>query len=149
MTSPPEDETEFLNVDLEVFSRSSLAPFVKGLGRSVHVLHEGRWGRKYAACLELWVSGSGQKADVIIRRMVHLLSKMPRAAQRLWNGAQVKQFNLGIQAALKPRSFELSLQPDTLRAVARLGARLVVTVYAAEVPAAEPGTVEGASGPPN
>jgi hypothetical protein len=135
--SPEEDETEFLNVDLEVFSRERLKGLVEGLGRSVHVLHEGAYGRKYAACVELWGSGCGQPADTLIRRILRLLNKMPRSAKRLWNGAQVRQFNIGIQAAFKPRSFELAVQPDTLKAVARLGARVVVTVYAAESPTAE------------
>ena len=139
MTPPQRDDaTEFLNVDLEVFSRESLAPFARGLGRPVHVLHEGRWGRRYAACLELWSGGSGQTADAIIRRMVRLLNKMPRSAKLLWNRARVKQFNIGIQAAIKPRSFELKVRPDTLKGVARLGAQLAVTVYSADQPQAAP-----------
>jgi hypothetical protein len=127
-----EDETEYLNVDLEVFSRESLAPFVKGLGRSVHVLHEGRWGRKHAACLELWSGGCGEEAELTVRRMLRLLSRMPRSARILWNRAHVRQFNIGVQAAAKSRTFELHLTPDTLRAMSRLGGRLVVTVYAPE-----------------
>jgi hypothetical protein len=87
---PDEYETEYLNVDLEVFSRESLATFVKGLGQSAHVLHEGRWGRRYAACLELWSSGCGERAEVTIRRMLRLLIKMPRPAKILWNRAQVR-----------------------------------------------------------
>jgi hypothetical protein len=125
-------ETEFLNVDLEVFSRESLAAFAKALGPSVHVLHEGRWGRRYAACVELWSSGYGQTADSIISRMARRLSKMPRSGKVLWNRAQVKQFNIGIEAAATSRTFELHIKPETVRAVARLGARLVVTVYAPE-----------------
>ena len=124
-------ETEFLNVDLEVFSRERLAPLVEALGPSVHVLHEGRWGRRYAACLE--VSGSYRlSADAIIRRMVRLLTKMPRSARVLWNRAQTRQFNVGIEAAARSRTFELPLGPETLRAAARVGAQLVVTVYAPE-----------------
>jgi hypothetical protein len=135
VTRPPDDdETDFRNVDLEVFSRERLGEFVKGLGRSVHALHEGRWGRRYLACLELHASGYGQKPDALIRRMVRLIDKAPRPAKLLWRRAQVRQFDIGIQAALKPRSFALRLQPATLQAIARLGARVVITVYAAEVP---------------
>lgn len=129
------NHTEFLNVDLEVFSGESLAPLVKGLGRSFFLLHEGRWGRKYAAILELQGSHYGKKkADLIIRRMVVLLKKMPRSVRHLWKGAQVRQFNIGIQAALKPHAFELQVGQDTLQSVARLGASIVITVYAAETP---------------
>ena len=145
---PNEDETEYLNVDLEVFSRESLAPFVKGLGRSVHVLHEGRWGRKHAACLELWSAGCGEEAEVTVRRMLRLLGRMPRSAKILWNRAQARQFNIGVQAAAKSRTFELHLKPDTLQAMARLGGRLVVTVYAPErLPAQEHQSKRRASRP--
>lgn len=62
----------------------------------------------------------------------------------------MKQFNIGIQAAFKPRSFELQIGPDTLEGVARLGARVVVTVYAAQAPTADHTTsAEEASEPPN
>jgi hypothetical protein len=134
VTPQPDDEsTEFLNVDLEVFSRERLALFVSGLGRSVHVLHEGRWGRRrHAACLELWRSGCGQTPDQIIRGMVRLLKKMPRSAKHLWDAAQTRRFNIGIQAASKPRSFELLLRPATVAAVADVGAQLLITVYAPE-----------------
>ena len=132
MTPQPDDEsTEFLNVDLEVFSRERLEVFVSGLGRAVHVLHEGRWGRRrYAACL-----GCGevirQTPDQIIKGWFGL-KKMPRAAKHLWAGAQTRRFNVGIQAAFKPRSFELPLRPATITAVADVGAQLLITVYAPE-----------------
>ena len=129
-----DDSTEFLNVDLEVFSRERLTVFVSGLGRSVHVLHEGRWGRRrYAACLELWTSGYGQTPDHIVQGMVRLLKKMPRPAKVLWNRAQTRRFNIGIQAAFKPRSFELPLRPATVKAVTDVGAQLLITVYAQEL----------------
>ena len=125
--------TEFLNVDLDVFSRESLAPFVKALERSFFVLHEGRWGRKYGAILELHASGYGKRtADSIIRRMSALLNKMPDSARELWNRAQIRQFNIGIQAARKPVAVEFQVGQDTLQAVSRLGASLVITVYAPE-----------------
>src|SRR5574341_2109022 len=131
-------QTEFLNVDLDVFSRERLTPFVNGLGKSFFVLHEGRWGRKYAAILELAAGGSSQRnnPDRLIRRMVTLLNKMPRTARSLWDRAQVKQFNIGIQAALKPHAFDIQIGQETLQEVAGLGARLIVTVYAAEAPKA-------------
>ncbi len=133
MTRAKDDETtEFLNVDLEVFSRESLAGFGTSLGRSVHVLHEGRWGRRYASCMELWASGYGQSTDSIMRRMTRLLDKMSPKAKRLWSRAQVRQLNVGIQAAHKPRGFELVVSAETLRSMAKLGAQIVVTVYGAE-----------------
>ena len=40
------------------------------------------------------------------------------------------EFNVGIEAATKSRMFELRLEPDTLRAVAGVAGRIVITVYA-------------------
>ncbi len=125
-----EDVTEFLNIDLEVFSRESLTPFVEGLGRTVHVLHDGRWGRKHAACVELWASGWKETPEAIIKAMVRLLDRLPRSAKALWNRADRRQFNIGVRAALRPRSFELALGPASLKAISRLNARVVFTVYA-------------------
>jgi hypothetical protein len=124
--------TEFLNVDLEVFSREDLAVFARALGRSVHPLHVGPWGSKHAACIELWVSGYGQSADSIIQRMVRLISRLPIPARRLWNHASVRRFNIGVQADSELSVFELPLAAGTIQAVARVGASVIVTVYAAE-----------------
>ena len=137
-TDGANQQTGFLNVDLDVFSRERLTPLVDGLGRSFFVLHEGRWGQKYAAILELASSGYSQKnnPDRLIRRMVTLLNKMPGSARHLWDRAQFKQFNIGIQAALKPHAFDIQIGHETLREVVGLGARLVVTVYAAKAPKA-------------
>jgi hypothetical protein len=54
----------------------------------------------------------------------------------VWNQAYRRDFNVGIQAGLKPHSYELSLKPETLKLVSSVNARVVVTIYAAEVPAA-------------
>jgi hypothetical protein len=149
-SSIDEEETHFMNVDLEVLSHESLAPLVQALGNRVFVLHEGRWGRRYGAFLELSGSGYQRNADLLIRRLIALLKKLPASARRLWRGARVKQFNLGIEAAHRPRSFELRLQDSTLESVARLGASVVVTVYAAELPqSAITSTVPRGKGPPN
>ena len=55
---------------------------------------------------------------------------LPSPARRLWRAAQAREFNVGIQAAEKSRMFELLLRPQTLEAVANLGGRIVITVYA-------------------
>ena len=44
-----EEGTTFLNVDLEVISRTPLDPLVEAFGRKVDVLHVGPWGQRYGA----------------------------------------------------------------------------------------------------
>jgi hypothetical protein len=124
--------TQFLNVDLDVFSKVPLDPIVDAFGKKVFVLHAGKWGRRYSAHFELTDSGRGQQGDQLIRRFVELVKRLPRRARRLWNEADRREFNIGIEAAVRSQIFELRLQPRTLEAVARVGGRIVVTVYAPE-----------------
>ncbi|HUR19379.1 MAG TPA: hypothetical protein VMZ90_01135 [Vicinamibacterales bacterium] len=121
--------TQFLNVDLDLRSRSSLEPLVKAFGRKILVLHCGREGREYGAHLELGLSYDNP--DLLLRRFVALVEALPRPARALWNRARVREFNIGIQSATKPQSFDLHLKDATVRAVARVNARIGMTVYGA------------------
>jgi hypothetical protein len=78
------------------------------------------------------------RADALIVDLVRLVKSLPRAARVVWNQAYRRDFNVGIQAGLKPHSYELSLKPETLKLVSSVNARVVVTIYAAEVPRREP-----------
>ena len=127
-----EEGTTFLNVDLEIISRTPLDPLVQTFGRKVDVLHVGPWGRRYGAHVEVAGSGYRANADRLIRRLVSLVNALPRSARRLWDTAESREFNVGIEAAAKSRTFELRLEPETLMAVAGVAGRIVVTVYAPE-----------------
>jgi hypothetical protein len=123
--------TRFLNVDLDIWSASPLDPIVRAFGRKVVVLHAGKEGRgRYGAHLELTRSGRSEDADRLIRGFVRLIKKLPPRARASWNRARRRDFNLGIQAASRPYSYELPVRPETLDGVASVNARLVVTVYA-------------------
>ena len=123
-------ETTFLNVDLDLWSRRSLEPLVRALGASVIELFVGHDGRRHAAHLE-WARSS-PRPDVIIRRFVEAIERLPRSARQLWNQSLRREFNIGIQAALQPHGYELRLDPVTVQAAARVGASIGVTVYAPE-----------------
>ena len=127
-----EEGTTFLNVDLEIISRTPLDPLVQAFGRKVDVLHVGPWGRRYGAHVEVAGSGYRGNADSLVRRLVTLVKALPRNARRLWDTAQSREFNVGIEVAAKSRAFELRLEPETLRAVTDVAGRIVITVYAPE-----------------
>jgi hypothetical protein len=124
--------TTFLNVDLEVISKTPLDPLVLAFGRRVDVLHVGPWGRRYGAHVEVAGSGCRGNANSLVRRLVILVKGLPRNARRLWDTAQSREFNVGIEAASKSRTFELRLNTETLRAVTDIAGRIVITVYAPE-----------------
>jgi hypothetical protein len=127
-----ERPTHFLNVDLDVWSRTPLDPIVDAFGDRVFVLHVGKWRRRYSAHCELAGYRKNPSADLLIVRLVQLVKRLPKPLRQLWNSAYAREFNIGIEAARKSSVFELRLRPETLSEVAAIGGRIVVTVYAPE-----------------
>jgi hypothetical protein len=128
--APRGDEmSRFLNIDLDIVATSPLDSLVAGFGRRVVTLYVGREGRRYGAHLELPLESN--EPDLLLRKFVKLVERLPPHSRRLWNQARVREFNVGIQAASKPHSFEIGLAPQTLAAVGRVNARVGVTVYGA------------------
>jgi hypothetical protein len=125
-----DEETAFLNVDLDILSAAPLEPLVSAFGKRVVVLYVGGERRRYEAHLEL--ASLVRTADVAIRRLVHLVESLPKADRRIWNGARSRVFNIGIQAGHEPFSQEWLLSEATVDAVARVRGSIIVTVYASE-----------------
>jgi len=126
------ERTRFLNVDLDIYSKTNLKPLVTALGNEVLVLYSGREGRLWSAHLEL--PEQPQNPEGAIRRLAALIPALPPAAQRLWYAATRREFNIGVQAGSRPHAREIKLAPGTIHKVASLEARLVVTVYAPPSP---------------
>jgi len=125
-TRPPAGErATFLNVDLDIRSRTPLDSLVKALGRRVVTLHVGRAGRRYVAHLEMRTVRTDP--DRLIRDFVTLIKRLPRDSRRTWDVAEHREFNLGIQAGAE--TFELRLAPEAVRAAADVNASIGVTVY--------------------
>lgn len=122
-------KTRFLNVDLDIYSKTNLKPLVAALGREVFTLHAGREGRLWGAHLEL--NEIPSSADAIIRRFTALILALPPANRKYWDAAKTRTFNIGVDAGSRPRMWELKLAPRTIQKVSALKARIVVTVYAA------------------
>jgi hypothetical protein len=124
-----EERTTFLNVDLDIISKSRLEPLVAAFGKKVSVLYVGPERSLYGAHLELGGPRFPKSADMAIRALAALVRQLPRKVRRLWNHARVKDFNIGIQGGYRPHCSVFPLNVETINAVARLGARVVVTVY--------------------
>jgi hypothetical protein len=122
-----DEATRFLNVDLDLRSSSPLDQLTSAFGRKVIVLYVGKEGRAYGAHLEL--ARVSRDADSAIRRFATLIEKLPPSSRAIWRKAQSREFNIGVQAGPKPYSYDLHLQPETVRALSRINARLGLTVY--------------------
>jgi hypothetical protein len=128
--SPAHAETQFLNVDLDIWSHAPLDRLVAAFGRKAIVLHTGKEGKQYAAHLELASSARG--ADGTILRFTAIVESLPRSSRAIWRQARVRQFNVGVQAGSAPHAYELRLRPSTVEAAGRVGAQIAFTVYANE-----------------
>jgi hypothetical protein len=128
--------TRFLNVDLDIFSKRDLQPLLSAFGEKVCVLYSGCVRRTHRAHLEL--AKITKTADATIRDLCSLILALPKAERHLWSGAKQRDFNIGIQAGMSPRSCEFVLSQETLKTAHKLGARIVFTVYAPEQPGKPP-----------
>jgi hypothetical protein len=124
------DATHFLNVDLDLHSKTDLEPLVSALGRKVLKLHVGRIGLTY--CVHLEVERRTKDADSTIRAFCALIKSLPSSERELWNAATKRDFNIGVQAGTHPFSHEIVLASETVKSASELCARIVFTVYAPE-----------------
>ncbi|HVG91208.1 MAG TPA: hypothetical protein VNB54_06925 [Alphaproteobacteria bacterium] len=123
------NETQFLNVDLDIYSRSHLEPLVEALKGRPFIHYVGRERGCYAAHISL--SSHGQTADALIRNLGRLIKKLPKSARALWDSATSREFNVGIQSGYAPQSYEVRVNESTVVLLSELNASIVVTTYAA------------------
>ena len=125
-------DAKYLNVDLDVYSRSDLQPLVNGFGKRVIALYVGRERRRYSAHLEL-AGFQRPSADATIRAFCTLVRALPKTERELWNGAKTREFSVGVQAGRQPFACDFRIEAQTIKAVAALGALIVLTVYGSEM----------------
>jgi hypothetical protein len=122
--------TQFLNVDLDIYSKRDLRPLVKGFGTKVDVLYVGRDRGRHSARLEISQHARTATADSIIRAFCRLIEGLGERERLMWNNATVRSFSVGIQAGTKPNTRDFVIRPSTVKAVSKLGAEIVLTIYA-------------------
>lgn len=122
------DRAFFLNVDLIVHSRSDLQPLVSALGKRVRVLYLGRERRAYMTCLEVSGSGLAENPEPTLRAFCKLIRGLPPSARKLWFGARSRMFDIGIDSVPKG-SYWFEISSETVAELAKLKAKLAVTVY--------------------
>lgn len=122
---------QFLNVDLDVYSRCDLQPLVNSFGKKVIALYVGHEKRGYAAHLEL-AGLQKPSADSTIRAFCTLIRALHKTERELWNGAKSREFCVGVEAGQQPFASDFRIEAQTVKAVAELGAVIVLTVYGPE-----------------
>lgn len=121
--------TEFLNVDLDIQSAIDLTPLLAALKPVAFALHGAAHAPVLRVTLEL-NEGNPRSADDAIRKFSTALLALAPDERRLWDGASVRVFSIGIDAGTRPHSFTVGLQASTVQMVADLGASVECVVYA-------------------
>jgi hypothetical protein len=125
----PRNEPQFRNVDLEVSSASELQWLVEELGEDVVNLYCGSARGHFLATFETaTVHGD---PDTLIGHFCNLVENLPGERRRSWDETFLKVFNIGFDGGHGPSAYQSDLRPDTLAAVARIGASLRITIYPA------------------
>ena len=77
-----DEETNFRNVDFDIYAKFDLQPLVTALGKKVFELAVGRVRRTYYAHLEL--DGRGPASpDAAIRRLAALIRALPKPERKV------------------------------------------------------------------
>jgi len=117
----------FLNVDLEIFSRSPIEPLVAAFGRKVQALYMGLEFGLHKAVLE--TTGRPKSPDLCILRFCRLIQSLPAREQTLWNSAKARTFDIGVQAPMRGRLYWSLISAKAVRAAAEVNARIAMSVY--------------------
>jgi hypothetical protein len=64
-----------------------------------------------------------------MRVLGQALLALPVSVRRLWTRARDRVFDIGIEATMDRAAIAVALQPETVRTMARLNARIAFTVY--------------------
>jgi hypothetical protein len=100
---------------------------IAAFGKKVIVLHAGLIKRIHHARLEL--AGQVTTPDAAIRRLNTLAESLPVGPRKIWNSALERTLDIGIQAGQLPYAAEFRLAEETIKAIAAVNVRIVVTVY--------------------
>lgn len=121
----------FLNIDLDVRSRRSLAPLASAWPRAYQpLIAEGRLNARW---LILNPQTVAETAEAAAKQLLLHVAKLRGDARQCWRQAHRRMFDIGVQAGGPGRAFEdVRLTADTLRRIAAAGAQIQVTVYPAE-----------------
>ena len=117
----------YLNVDLEIRSRSDLMPLVTALQRRLSVLHAARVRGTFFASFE--TSGMAHPPDIAIGRLARALLELPPSIQKLWKQAGDRVFDIGVARAAGNTALPLALRRQTVKTIAHLNARVALTLY--------------------
>ena len=122
-------EIQFLNVDLDIESRRSLATLVAALGDDVLVLHQWEANGLFSASLE--AAECTGDAETTVNILCDMLEHLPTEVREAWRTCCTRVFNIGYASGQNSgaHTFQSPLHPQTVARLAMLGAGVTITIY--------------------
>jgi hypothetical protein len=121
------DNDTFLNVDLEIFSKSDLQLLVATLGRRIHLHFIGMEFGLHKAHFDLAQQPETPEAGILA--FCRLIQKLPQPERALWDSAKFRSFDIGIEAPGRGRYFWSAIGSKAIEAAANAGAQIAITIY--------------------
>lgn len=122
----------FLNVDVEVRSKTSLTPLREALGEKINLMYcgdEGELGFLLSFEIDEPDFVSEREPDPIADRLCQVLEQLSAPARALWDSADDRVFDIGYEPQEDRRIGQPVLAPGTMRRIGELNARLAVSIY--------------------
>ena len=124
------EKPQYLNVDLELASRRSLAPLVEAWEELAMKLRDDWRGGVHFVSFEVSVRRARNPGpNVTIRAFVRLVEALPPRLRALWDQAHRRAFDVGVEMGSGRFTPVVDLSRDTIRRVAEVGGSIVSTVY--------------------
>jgi hypothetical protein len=122
------DKSTFMNVALEIFSRSDLTPIADALGSKVMVFYLGKeFGLFKAYFYPGWPQSNTPETGIL--RYCKLIEKLPIKERKLWDSAKSRSFDLGFEGPDKNRYYWGAVSQKAVRAAAQINAQIAITIY--------------------
>ncbi len=119
---------EFINVDLDLESKTPFDNLVKVFEKSEIVLHyEGSKRKCWFARIE--VSFSPRKPETAVLHLCRLVKNLSGIELQEWNSCYMREFNLGYHCGEKPWAYPSALSKNAVLLMSQVQASLAITLY--------------------
>jgi hypothetical protein len=123
------DKTHLMEVLLDIESNVNLQPLADAFGADIHVHYSKLVKGVYETRVGL--SEFHEFPDSTVTALCVAVCQLPESARKLWDCASTRTFDIGIEAAIGS-TYSFALAPQTLKTLAVLEGKVVITVYGPE-----------------
>jgi len=120
----------FLNLDLELRSKSDLASLAKYFDQHASLLHSGEYAGEFHVTVEANIGGHENIGPQdCTRELLRTLSDLPTPLRSLFDGCHLRVFDYGFDGGLESAPLSFDVPAVQLAQMAAMGLDIRVTVY--------------------